>query len=125
MKKGSIIALVVIVILAALGGAAYYYNPGLLMMQHAEPLAEPDSSVLAGPIKAVTATSITIQKQSAGAITLTIASSTSIKEAAVNGGVADDAASTALQIGTMVLITPDLNDASLAQSIIILPEPTP
>jgi hypothetical protein len=135
MIKKIVLSFVGIIVLAAVGAAAYFYYgaapsnviPGLEGSPgESAPLVQSNLVALAGPITALSATSITIQKQDGTTATLTISPATEIWQAGQEGGnKAVQKSVSDIKVGTMVLITPAQNDATLAQSIAILtPSPT-
>jgi hypothetical protein len=129
MIKKSIVSVIVLLVLVAAAAAAYlYYAPAPVslpttIVEQLPPAATPDNSVIAGPVTAVSASSITVKKQDGTSVSLTLATSTQIVMAGDNGQAGTVKKAGDIKLGVMVLVTPSKSDASVALSVVLLPAP--
>jgi hypothetical protein len=122
----SFVGLLVLVVAA---GAAYlYYYPVTPTQNTPAPApvvqqAQPDHSIIAGPVTALTSKSISIKTQDGSTVTLGVASTTQVSMAGP-GGQPTPKTIGDVRTGTIVLVTPSRNDAAVAQLIVLLPVPS-
>ena len=125
MIRKALIWIVALAALVAAGGAAYFYRSMSTgeQAQSAPPAAMPDYSVIAGPVAAISASSITIVKQDGTNATLGISEDTRIVAAGSNGQPGAPKSAGDIQVGMMVLATPSESGASVAASLVLVPAP--
>lgn len=117
----------ILVILLVFAAGAYFYRTGRLTQLGStntpqSPAATPDNSVLAGPVSAVSPSSITITKQDGTSATVVIASTTQVILSGQDGQHGTLKSVSDIAAGMMVLITSDQSGAP-AQSILIVSPP--
>jgi len=122
---GKKIALFVLVVLV--GGGALAFMQYRNSMQRAAltptaPRATPDNTVIAGPVTAITATSISVAKQDGTTATLGITATTRVTAAAVGGQAGIPKKVSDIKKGAVVLVTSG-SDSTVAASIVLLPAP--
>lgn len=101
---------------------AYYVMSVQSSAQFADAIVEPNNTIAAGPVAAISATSITITKQDGSTPSFKISADTSVV-LGQEGQSAAPATWEAIQDGTVVLITPSAGDSKTAQTIVIVPAP--
>ncbi len=121
LKKIAVYSVLLLFLAAAIAAAYYYYHNYLTVMQPAPvasstpveitPVVKPDNSIIAGPVTAISSKSITVKKQDGTFATLALASTTHM----VAG----------LAKGTIVLVIPTDGNLTIAQSVVVVPTPTP
>jgi hypothetical protein len=127
MIKKILLTCVVLVLLAAAGYGLLYYRWQRITTPHSVAelnggMAQPDTRVVAGPITDVSVTSITVKKQDGTNATLAVNASTTVISQVASGQTGEGLGD--LKVGDMVLVVPVLNNATLAQSINLVPAPT-
>jgi hypothetical protein len=122
-----VLSFVGVVAAVVLAGAAYfYYYPAPVQQEPAvqlPPAATPDNSVVAGPVTAVSAKSISVKKQDGVVVTLSLGTSTQVTLAGAGGQTGTPKKVSDIQVNSMVLVTPDAADITAAQSVVLLPAP--
>ena len=129
MARQIIILIGVVVGLLIIGGGVLYaYNytatntaPSLVPKESYE--SQPDNSVLAGPVQTSSAASITITKQDGSTVTLGITPSTHIYMTSASSTATHSALVSDIVVGNVVIITPSIADATVADSIVIMAAP--
>jgi hypothetical protein len=124
MIKKIVWSFVAVLVLAVVASLVFSYRSGV---------QEPDTtithfiytnnSVLSGAVTAISASSVTVTKQDGTSATLGITADTQVVSQ-VSAGQTGKSAS-AITPGTLVLVIPSPTDASVAQTITIVPSPTP
>ncbi len=121
-QKITLIIVAALLVGIGLGASGAYY---LLGLERADQMAgslpvEPNNSVAAGSVSAISASSISVVKQDGNTATFGITSDTSIV-LAQDGQSAAPTTWDAIHDGTVVLITPSSTDTKAAQTIVIVP----
>lgn len=123
-QKITLIVAAALIIGIGLGASGAYY---FARLENADQKAgslpvEPNNNVAAGPVSAISASSISVVKQDGIMATFGIAAATAIV-LGQDGQSAAPATWDAIHDGTVVLITPSKGDARVAQTIVIVPAP--